>query len=336
LEVSWINMQIHLSFDYELFFGVNAGTIEKCILEPTQQLIQLAEKNSIPLIFFVDAGYLVQLKKNSQYASCKLDLERISSQIAKLSSLGHQIALHIHPHWEDSKFDTDSNQDDKWIIDTKRYKLSDFSKEEASQIISKYNAALFDITGKKCTAYRAGGWCVQPFLHIKAALKENDITIDSSVYFNGFHDSPAHSYDFTIAKDKAEWKFENDPCVEDLKGSFKEISITPDKIGALFYWELYFKMKSAPEKFKPLGNGIWLKDKGRIYKQFHSSTDHFACADGYFSSRLIHNLQQCEQKKFERMMVLSHPKSLAPCSFDYLNEFIVFAKQRGHHFAILN
>lgn len=331
MEVSWIDMQVHLSFDYELFFGENTGSIEKCILEPTQQLLELAEHNKIPLVFFVDAGYIVQLKNYSQHAKCKSDLDKISTQIAKLSTAGHQIALHIHPHWEDCKFDGS-----KWIIDTKRYKLSDFSKEEASQLISKYNQALFDITGKKCTAYRAGGWCVQPFTHIQEALKMNGITIDSSVYFNGFHDSPAHSYDFRSAKDKAEWKFENDPCVEDSSGSFKEISISPDKIGPLFYWELYFKMKSAPEKFKPIGDGMWLKDKGRIYKQFHSSTDHFACADGYFSSRLIKNLEECEQKKLERMMVLSHPKSLAPCSFEFLNEFILFAKKRGHTFSVLN
>ncbi len=324
-------MQIHLSFDHELFFGANTGTLEKCILEPTQLLMELAEKNNIPLIFFVDAGYLVQLKENSKHSRCKDDLEKISAQLVKLSAAGHQIALHVHPHWEDCKF-----VDDKWIIDTKRYKLSDFSKEDASKIISKYNKALFDITGRKCTAYRAGGWCIHPFSLIKETLKENGITIDSSVYFKGYHDSPAHFYDFRTAKDKAEWKFENDPCKEDNSGSFKEITITPDKIGPVFYWDLYLKMKSAPEKYKPLGDGMWLKDKGRIYKQFHSSTDHFACADGYFSSRLINNLEQCEQKKFERMMVLSHPKSLAPCSFEYLKEFIAFAKQRGHQFTILN
>jgi hypothetical protein len=124
--------------------------------------------------------------------------------------------------------------------------------------------------------------------------------------------------------------------MEDLMGNFKEISITPDKIGPSFYWDLYFKMRSSPGTYKPIGDGMWLKDKGRIYKQFYSFTDHFACADGYFASRLKANLHHCEQKKTERMMVLSHPKSLAPCSFDYLNEFIAFAKQKGHQFAILS
>ncbi|MBL7917135.1 MAG: hypothetical protein JNM96_01980, partial [Bacteroidia bacterium] len=36
-----------------------------------------------------------------------------------------------------------------------------------------------------------------------------------------------------------------------------------------------------------------------------------------------------------RMMVLSHPKSLAKCSFDLLEEFIKFAKGKGHEFTTL-
>jgi peptidoglycan/xylan/chitin deacetylase (PgdA/CDA1 family) len=323
-------MQVHLSFDHELFFGSDTGSVEKCILEPTEQLLKLSRKHKVPFIFFVDAGYLVQLK-NCNESKCRSDLQKISSQLKTLVGEGHQIGLHVHPHWEDCFF-----ENGKWKIDTKRYKLSDFSKEEAANILFKYQNTLSEISGTKITAYRAGGWCIQPFAHIKEALKKIGITVDSSVYVNGYHESPAHAYDFRTAKDKAEWNFENDCCVEEPSGSFKEISITPDTIGPAFYWNLYFKMKSAPEKYKPIGDGMWLKDKARIYKQFHSSTDHFACADGYFSSRLEQNLIRCEKKNFSRMMVLSHPKSLAPCSFEYLDEFISFAKQRGHQITTIH
>ena len=33
--------------------------------------------------------------------------------------------------------------------------------------------AIIEITGKPCQAYRAGGWCVQPFEFIKKALIKN-------------------------------------------------------------------------------------------------------------------------------------------------------------------
>ena len=45
-------MQIHISFDYELFFGNASGSAQKCILEPTQKLIDIATKHKVPFIFF--------------------------------------------------------------------------------------------------------------------------------------------------------------------------------------------------------------------------------------------------------------------------------------------
>lgn len=323
-------MKIHLSFDYELFFGSHSGSIEKCILEPTQLLIQLASKHQIPLIFFIDAGYLYQLKKNHENKYCKNWFEKISSQLKQLHEMGHEIALHVHPHWEDCVIEKD-----KWIINTKRYKLSDFSKQEAEEIITKYNTTLTEITGVKCRSFRAGGWCIQPFNHIQQALQKNELLIDSSLYSKGYHNSPAHSYDFRNCPDKPEWNFNDDCCVEDLKGRFKEIAITSDFILPTFYMSLYLKMKSNPEYYKPMGDGSWLKDKFKIYKQFYSSTNHFACADGYFASRLKQLLIKQSKLNSSRMMVLSHPKSMAKCSFDLLDEFIKFAKGNGHEFTTL-
>jgi len=328
-------MRIHLSFDYELFFGSESGTAENCLLKPTAQLINLARKHQVPMIFFVDAGYLVQLKAASKHTQCAEDFQKISEQLKQLVSDGHEVALHVHPHWEDSKFDPDSYRDGKWNIDSRRYKLSDFSEEEASKIISKYNQILIDITGKPCKSYRAGGWCIQPFAHIKSALATNNILIDSSVYCNGYHASEAHAYDFRLAPEKDEWFFENDCCIEEKSGPFKEVPITSDKISPLFYWKLYLKMRSKPSIYKPMGDGAWLKDKKRIYKQFYSSTNHFACADGYFASRLMTILNKHQNENKSRMMVLSHPKSLAACSFGYLDMFISYAKSKNYQIKTL-
>jgi hypothetical protein len=324
-------MKIHISFDYELFFGSASGSAEKCLLFPTQKLMEIAGKHKVPFVFFVDAGYLVQLKKQYDNAECKSTYEKISIQLKQLHAAGHEIGLHVHPHWEDCVF-----ENDKWKINTSRYKLADFSESEVENIITKYHKAIIEITGSPCTSYRAGGWCIQPFETIKKALVKNNIFTDSSVYFKGLHNSPAHSYDFTSASDKDEWKFENDPCKENKAGKFTEIPITPDNIAPLFYWNLYFKMKTNPAIYKPVGDGHWLSDKKRIYKQFYSSTNHFACCDGFFASRLQSVLQNCEQQNKSRMMVLSHPKSMAAYSFEALDSFIESAKQKGHIFSKLS
>ena len=56
-------INIHITFDYELFFGDKPGTIEKCLLEPVSRLQQLAAKHQVLFVFFVDAGMLVALDK---------------------------------------------------------------------------------------------------------------------------------------------------------------------------------------------------------------------------------------------------------------------------------
>jgi peptidoglycan/xylan/chitin deacetylase (PgdA/CDA1 family) len=324
-------MQIHLSFDYELFFGRASGTAEKCILEPAQRLMDMAAKHQVPFIFFVDAGYLYRLKKYEHEPACKADYGRIAAQLRQLAAAGHEVALHIHPHWEDSVF-----ENGQWRIDTTRYKLADFNEEEVLSIVGRYHQAIKDITGKPCLSYRAGGWCIQPFGPIKKALAENGIYTDSTVYYKGYHASSAHAYDFRSAPDLAEWTFEDDPCVAQKTGSFREIPVTPDTIPPLFYWQLYLNMRSNPAVYKPVGDGSWLVDRKRIYKHFYSSTDHFACCDGFFASRLKPVLKRAERQEKARMMILSHPKSMAPYSFSALDEFIIFAKARGHRFHTLS
>lgn len=318
-------MQIHLTFDYELFFGADSGTVQNCLLKPTQQLIEIAKKHEVKLVFYIDAGFLYQLKQHSFIDTCRRDYELVAAQIKKLSELGHEIGLHIHPHWEDSFF-----ENGKWKIDTVRYKLSDFEKKDVDSIITKYHQTLVDITEHSCQSYRAGGWCVQPFHLISDALIKNGIYKDTSVYHGGVHLSSAHSYDFSQAPDKDRWKFESDPCVEAKDGQFMEIPTTSDRILPFFYWNLYLKMRYNPAYYKPVGDGSWLVDRKRVYKHFFSSTNHIACADGFFASRLWAVLKRAERQNREHLSILSHPKSLAPCSFEMLDKFIGDAKAKGH------
>lgn len=323
-------MQIHITFDYELFFGSDSGTAENCILKPTQKLIEISKKYQTPFVFYVDAGYLYQLKQFAHIQSCKQDYDHIKTQLIRLVELGHEIGLHVHPHWEDCRY-----ENNQWLIDTSRYKLASFAESEAETIVTKYHQTIIDIIEKPCKSYRAGGWCVQPFDSIKNTLLKNNILIDSSVYYNGLHLSPAHAYDFTSAQNKDSWTFENDPCMETKGGQFLEIPTTPDVIPPFFYWNLYYKMRTNPDVYKPVGDGKWLVDKKRVYKHFYSSTNHFACCDGFFASRLSAILKRAQKENRKHLTVLSHPKSMAPYSFDALEQFIKLARSKGHIFTTI-
>jgi peptidoglycan/xylan/chitin deacetylase (PgdA/CDA1 family) len=320
-----MSMRIHITFDYELFFGSKSGTAHKCLLEPTNRLIQLAETLNVQFTFFVDAGYLYQLQQHNYDAACKETYTLVSAQLKNLLAKGHEIGLHIHPHWEDSYF-----KNGHWHINTKRYKLSDFTKTEVHSIFERYHKSLIEACGKPCQSYRAGGWCIQPFSNIQEALVAQHIFTDSSVYKNGYHQFTAQAYDFRNAPNKTQWTFENDECIEVENGRFTELAITPHSLSPLFYWQLYLRMKINPAYYVPIGDGSWLKDKRKIYKQFYSSTQHFASCDGYFASQLTTIYKKLKAETKNTMVILGHPKSLAPCSFDSLEKFITSIKKEGN------
>ena len=52
------------TFDYELFLGPASGSVDRCLLEPTQKLLDLFDRFQLPhAIFFVDSTYLLRLEE---------------------------------------------------------------------------------------------------------------------------------------------------------------------------------------------------------------------------------------------------------------------------------
>ena len=146
--------KVLITLDYELFFG-KSGSIDKCIVEPTERLLSILDKHNIKASFFVDSGYILKLKEYMKsFDILKKDYDLITQQIQKLSKEGHDIQLHIHPHWEDSIYDGK-----EWVFDTSRYKLSDFSGNEIDRIVKRYSEILEKLTNYKSTVFGAGGWC---------------------------------------------------------------------------------------------------------------------------------------------------------------------------------
>ena len=91
-------MQVILTFDYELFFGTNTGSVQKCIIEPTDRLLAIARKLDIPLVFFVDIGFLIKLQEYKQrFPELEADFESIRNQLSEITALNGEVQLHIHP-----------------------------------------------------------------------------------------------------------------------------------------------------------------------------------------------------------------------------------------------
>lgn len=185
-------MQIFLTLDYELFSGSNPGTVENTILLPTRKLLEVADRYDAKFVFYVDSGYLERLKTYcDRYPQARADYDAVTEQIRMLDAQGHDIELHIHPHWEDCTYDEEG-----WHMDTSRFRIHSFTQAQIEEIVYRYKKALTDIVGEKVFAYRAGGWCLQPFAKLGPALKKNGIWLDSTVYEEGLNSSQTHYYDF--------------------------------------------------------------------------------------------------------------------------------------------
>jgi hypothetical protein len=306
-------MSIYITFDYELFFGNDTGSVDNCIIKPTQKLIQIANKHNVKLVFFVDSGYILKLDEcRKKYPILEVDYQKIISQIKYLSDSGHDIQLHIHSHWEDSYFDGK-----KWIIDTSRYRLHQFTSAMIDSIVYRYKKVLTDIIGDRVFAFRAGGWCIQPFNKITDALKKHNIWLDSTVFFGGINKSKTHYFNFKNAPKKTQWVFDRDPLVEDIDGFFTEKPIASKIVSPLFFWKFAITKKLYTKKHKTFGDGVPVGIKKiDIVKKLVFPSYMAASFDGY-KSNLIHKYNITDE-----FVIISHPKALSEFSLHNIDIFI--------------
>lgn len=314
------DVNVWFTFDYELFFGNPTGSVEKCMIEPTNRLMELSKKFDAPFTYFVDAGFLFKLHDLSSYHHELADQHAlIADQLIRLIENGNDIQLHIHPHWELSTYDNGS-----WNIpQDKGYRLDEFSQVEAHQIFTKYKSHLDQVINRKTIAYRAGGWCVQPFLHIQDAFLKNNIHFDSSVVPGMVFNAGVYQIDFSKAPmDLDAWCFDLDPTQVNRNGRFVEIPISSHEYNPIFYWELYVRGRLNRRKHTFVGDGNFIPQPGRKLKTLtQSQWNHVSC-DGFYAKKLKPITQNFIDRKRQHLVIIGHPKSMTAYSFDKIERYL--------------
>jgi peptidoglycan/xylan/chitin deacetylase (PgdA/CDA1 family) len=312
-------VNIFLTYDYELFFGEDTGSVEKCLIEPTDRLLELSKRYSCKMTFFVDVGYLIKLEEFAkQFPELNKDSQVVKDQILRMISAGNDVQLHIHPHWERSFY-----QEGKWVVNTDgAYKLSDFSDDEITSIVTRYKQYLDQLIGRKTSTFRAGGWCIQPFIRVEKVFKELDLIYDSSVFPGGKFSSPHYDFDFTKAPKKARYRFDTDVCAEQTNGYFTEFPISSWRYSPLFYWRLYILGRLFPSRHKMLGDGKFLSQPGRKTSVLTNFTWNHVSTDGFYVSKLNTCVRSFDDRSFSDMVVIGHPKSMTVYSFEKLEKFM--------------
>ena len=317
-------MLTSVTLDYELYFGKKAGTVEHCLIEPTNALLDVARRRASRLVFFVDAGFILRLEEQSRTVQqVARQFDAVRRQLTRVVSEGHDIQLHIHPHWEDSHWNGSH-----WQMDTRRYRLHTFSPGDIARIVIQYRDALIRACGSNdVCAYRAGGLAMQPFDKLAAALGAAGIVMDSSVV-PGMHISdPVSGCDFRSAPTMGVWRFSADPNIPDPRGGFLEIPISSTQAPVLTKLSSAVSKRFGPSRHAPFGDGyaVWANSPGHSWARLRRIFDHERIAvtlDGYRASLLERAYHDHANQGHETFTVMGHPKALTPFSLDCLDGFL--------------
>lgn len=310
-------MDILLTFDYELFFGRKTGSAEFCMVRPTKVLMERLDAAGIKATIFVDIGYIVRCKTLGRDIAGR---DMVIEQLSELHANGHDLQLHIHPHWEDAEHNSNG-----WDLSATRYRLHQFSKSNVEDIVSKYSEALTELTGTAPIAYRAGGWCVQPFEHMAAELFDVGIRVDSTVFRYGRNVANVHGFDFYDAPDQTSWRFDDDPVQMVDDGRYWELPISSLKVPPVFYWKFAGIKKFSRQKHRAYGDGSSIPlNKKQVFNLLTKYSYTVVSMDGYKSSllELAYRRYRRHYGENAELVLIGHPKATTDYSIRKTGEFI--------------
>lgn len=314
--------KVVFTFDYELFFG-KSGSVTNCMIKPTDILLDIFKESHSTATFFVDMTYLLMLSKENLIE----DFDRISKQICRMAMEGHEVALHIHPHWLDAKY-----INGEWhFLDYSHYKIGNCDKENISLIFEKSVDLLTTIVRSvkpnySITSFRAGGWCIDPFANIKELFEKHNIKIDSSVIpYRKCVGNSISSYDYSDVKIDTPYNFSNSVHDYVPNGEFTEFPVSTYSISPMAQFVGFVKRRSnwGQINTKRYGDGKSVFDieqnnsLDRYLKYLKYKKSYYSC-DG--ANENIYN--RIKEDKRNLITIVSHPKCQTPLSIEVIKKIL--------------
>lgn len=311
---------ILFTFDYELFLGKKSGSIENCVIEPTQRILNILAPHKALAVFFVDSAWLLRLREiAATNPKAKNDYDKVAQQLQQLVKSGHYVFNHLHPHWLDAKYLEDKNQ---WDLSShSRYRFNSLNTIERERLFTQTTELLKEILepakpGYIADAYRAGGWSIQPFEDFAPRFKQHGVKYDFSVMPGMKSNTTAQQYDFSSVTIKEPYQFSDSPALPS-NGEFAEFPISTIN-------------HSAPTEFfnKILLKYLW-KTNDRYYGDGMGTTAEITGENSRIgemvSIELLTSVKLPSYLKFlegnRYMQFISHPKMLSEHN---INTFVRF------------
>ena len=318
---------ILLTFDFELFLGQKSGSVENCLIKPTEELIPVINRYNLSTIFFVDTLYLYRLKKQAEAtAAAKKDFVKIINLLRRLiTSTKAYVFHHIHPHWLDAIY---IEKDNEWDGSNKsRFALSNLNEGEVEAVFEKSNTIINEIymnlTSPFAQGYRAGGLYAQPFEGFKSQLDKYGIKLDFSVLKDAVSTEEGYKFNYSSYPVEDIYKFSNDIVEKDVLGNFIEISMNQFHLSGInkLINGLYYRTNLKSTSWKRWGDG---SSSGNVVGNTKKANK-FKSTETY-SIELLNkfkvNLYTKELKKKDFIHIISHPKFFSKQHIDSFEKMI--------------
>lgn len=291
-----------ITFDYEVFLGRQTGTIEKSVLRPTISILKILKEYNAKAIFFVDVTWLLFLKENFYD-----DFNRITSQLKEIITAGSSVELHLHPQWINAY--KSGNQ--IAFKTTYNYKINSLTHKEILDLFMKSIDLLQNITDQKVKCFRAGGWCIDPFIKIRPAFEAHGIKYDFSVVPGVYllEDKP-FDFDFSNAPRLPYYKFDLDVQKPDIKGRFTELPVSTYLNNPVYRLTNFILLKIKEDRIFGDGKGIKEKSGFNLQTLLRRMLFSYSIMTLDKSNNLVFKyLIKTHFKNNNLLVIVSHPKT---------------------------
>ena len=327
-----------LTFDYELPLGGIAKSFEHSLFDPARRLLEVLKKLNVPAVFFVDILSYLRFKELGVTGYTA----PFENQIREIILQGHDVQLHLHPHWLESSYENGK------MNPSSKFKLGDYAEETGKHsienIVKTGVEALTALCRQadpsyQCIAYRAGGYNFVPETgRILKSLYNNGIVIDSSISRGYFFRSNTSVVDYRKLPEKPNWFLSPDGHFKKENPENKFIYEIPiaSKPKGIFEMPTAFKIGKFKER-APEYRGVMVHSNENVSKsdklrQLFSArmltVDNYTFSPEYLIKILDYNVKKFKRYDETALSLIGHPKSLDRYNFYLLSEFLKRAKQK--------
>jgi len=254
-----------LTNDWELF-GDGSGDYFDVQHNPTLNMLDLLSEFDAKMTLFAEVGqqwgFQSLIGKQDDAEKIVMEWENL---IRKYYEAGHDIQLHIHPQWADSKY-----TNNQWQLDDKNWSIGKLPTEEKYELLKRGKDYLEKIINEvdvdyKCNIFRAGAYYIEPSSEVIDSLVKLGFLADTSVTKGRIVSS---EYDYTNAPDNLlPWRISESVTIPNKNGKIIEFPIyshftLDSEVLRKFLPSLYFKWKFG--KSPSSKEQDWAKERDKI------------------------------------------------------------------------